>query len=363
MFRLSLVPILCFSLSSQEVSFQPRPDLEQGRFLKVLADSNARLAIDSQDALAIAARAQALSALMQFDEALTEAQRALSLQPDLADALVARSAARAGAAVQMRNLGSLSRASQAMGDLKTAVKNDPDYALAWMTLGLGYEQLPGILGGSTKKALECAEQLKRIHPARGDLLHGRILSMSGRWGQAEPYFMKALAAAPGDAEIVVGYLEELGDEAAERALGEDGQKMKLASEALRLLPSVRTKARAVEAVSQALLKADRIEDSWRVAFEALPGVEAPSIVKLQLGKVAARTGHNSRQGLSFLDQAANEPLEGGTGGYATLHWRRGQILLGLKQFDEARQAALKALSYDSKHRGTKELLNTIGRSK
>ncbi|MCL1908341.1 MAG: hypothetical protein FWG12_03115 [Holophagaceae bacterium] len=350
-------------MGAQEASFQPRPDLEQGRFLKVLADSNARLARDGQDALAMASKAQALSALMRFDEALAAAQGALDLQPGLADALVARSMAKAGEALQLRNLGSLSRASQALGDLKAAVGNDPDYALAWMTLGLGYEQLPGILGGSTKKALECAEQLKRIQPARGDLLHGRILSMAGRWGQAEPYFLKALAASPEDPEIVAGYLDELGDEAAERALGEDGQKRKLASEAMRLLPLVSTKARAVEAVSQALLNADRIEDSWKVAYEALPEIDAPSIIKLQLGKVAARTGHNSEQGLAFLNQAADEPLEGGTGGYATLHWRKGQILMGLGRPTDAREAAMKALSFDSKHRGAKELLAEINKLK
>ena len=30
--------------------------------------------------------------------------------------------------------------------------------------------------------------------------------------------------------------------------------------------------------------------------------------------------------MAFLDQALKEPLEGGTGGIATVQWRRGQIL-------------------------------------
>ncbi|MCL1894238.1 MAG: hypothetical protein FWG02_08405 [Holophagaceae bacterium] len=361
MFRLYVLPILCLVLGAQEATYQPRIDIEQGRFLKVLADSDARLAQNSGDALAHAARAQALSALTRFNEALESAQRSLELNPALADALVGRSMAKAGTALQLRNLSSLSRVSQAMGDLKTAVQIDPEYALAWMTLGLGYEQLPGLLGGSSKKALECAERLKQIQPARGNLLHGRILSMRGRWNQAEPFFMKALTVAPGDPEIVSGYLDELGEDAAKRALGEEVQKQKLASEAIRLLPLVKTQARAVESVSQALFNADRVSEAWQVAIEALQNVDAPSIIKLQLGKLSARTGFNSEQGLALLDQAANEPLEGGTGGFATLHWRRGQILMGLNKIEPARMAALQALSFDSKHRGAKELLDNINK--
>ena len=37
--------------------------------------------------------------------------------------------------------------------------------------------------------------------------------------------------------------------------------------------------------------------------EALPGVDAPSTVRLQLGKLAARSGLHLQEGLAFLDQA------------------------------------------------------------
>jgi tetratricopeptide (TPR) repeat protein len=359
MFRLCVASAICLFLGAQNAPFQPRHDLEQGRFLKVLADAETILAENNKHAVAWAAKAQSLSALMDFKGALVAAQTALELQPGLADALVARSLARAGTALQQRNLGSLSKVSQAMEDLRSAVKNDPDYPLAWMTLGLGYQQLPGILGGSTRKANECAEQLKRIQPARGDLLHAQMLSMGGRWGQAEPIFKRALAAAPNDSEIVVAYLDELGGDAARRVLGERGQKQQLAQEAMRLLPSVRTKARGIQAVSHALMSANHLEDSWKVALEALPNVDSPSIVRLQLGKVAARTGINKEEGLAFLDQAAKEPMEGGTGGYASVHWRRGQILQALGLNTQAHDAALKALTFDSQHRGAKELLSAL----
>jgi len=351
--------IVCLLLGAQTAPFQPRTDLEHGRFLKVLAESEAILKNNDSDALAWAAKSQVLSSLMQFDEARSAAQCALDLQPGLADALVARATAKAGKAVQQLSLNSLRLVSQTMDDLKEAVKIDPDYALAWATLGLGYQQLPGILGGSTKRALECADKLRRIQPARGDMLQAQILSMEGKWGEAEPIFLRALKASPRDAEIVYYYLTELAGSTTRKTLGEAAQKRKLVSEAQRLRPFIRNRARGVEAVSHALMVADRHEDSWRVALEALPNVDAPSIIKLQLGKVAARTGINREEGLAFLDQAANEPIEGGTGGYASVHWRKGQILKELGRTAEARDAALKALTYDPYHRGSKALLSEL----
>jgi tetratricopeptide (TPR) repeat protein len=362
MFSLCAIPTLCFLLGAQATEYQeyqPRLDLEQGRFLKALSDANDRLNKNSSDALALAAKSQALSALMRLGEADEAAQQAIKLQPDLPDALVARGTAKASKAIQQRNLGSLFMVSQAMNDFKSAVKNDPDYALAWMTLGLGYQQLLGPLGGSTKKAFECADQLKRLQPARGDMLRAQILSMGGKWREAEPIFKRALGASPSDPEIVSAYLNELGEKTTRKALGETLQRQKLIAEATRLLPLIRTSARGVEAVSLALLEADQGERSWSVALNALPDVDAPSIIRLQLGKVAARTGLHSEEGLAFLEQAAKEPLEGGTGGYASLHWRRGQILKNLGRPDEARSAAQRALTYDSNHRGAKELLNEL----
>ncbi|MDR2560783.1 MAG: tetratricopeptide repeat protein [Holophagales bacterium] len=366
MLRRYLFPTVCLSLAlplcSQASHYQPRIDIEQGRFLKALADADARLQISDEDALAWASKSQALSSLTRFIEADAAAQKAISLNPTLADALMARSMASAGRALQQRNLGSLGKASQALSDLKEAVKSDPNYALAWVTLGLAYQQLPGLLGGSTRRALDCAEQLKRIQPARGEMLQAQVLSMSGAWGSAEPIFLKALAASPSDPGIVTAYLEELGSKTTRAKLGEEAQKQKLATEAVRLLPLHKKSARAVEAISQALLEAGKSEDAWEVAQESLHGVDAPSIVKLQLGKVSARTGLFLEEGLKYLEQAASEPLEGGTGGYASVHWRRGQVLRSLGRIEEARTAAQKALEYDSRHNGARELLSDLASS-
>jgi tetratricopeptide (TPR) repeat protein len=183
--------------------------------------------------------------------------------------------------------------------------------------------------------------------------------MSGRWQQAEPFFDRALAQAPADPEIVYGYLDALNTRQTRKQLGEAEQKRRLAAEALRLLPFVKTRARAIEAIADALLDAGQPEEAWHIAKEALAQADAPSLVRLQLGKLAARSGLHQEEGLVHLDQALREPMEGGSAGYPGACWRKGQILKALGKKSEARAAAEASLKLDSKHPGAKKLLSVL----
>nr|WP_275976259.1 tetratricopeptide repeat protein [Geothrix oryzisoli] len=222
--------------------------------------------------------------------------------------------------------------------------------------------LPGILGGSTKKALRCADQLRRLAPARGDLLQALVLVEEDKWREAEPYFGRALAQAPQDPEVVGQWLDALDRRPAKRALGEAGKNARLLAEAPRLLPGVRTRARGVAAVSDAYLHGGRPDLAWQVVQDHLARVDAPSLLRLQLGKVAAVSGLHRPEGLAALDQVLREPLEGGAAGYPGAWWRKGQILRDLGKKDEARRAAQEALKLDPRHRGARELLENSGPS-
>ncbi|WP_243286499.1 tetratricopeptide repeat protein [Geothrix terrae] len=336
-----------------------RADLDAGRYLKVLADAEARLRQNPGDAAAWAAKSQALSSLQRFAEAHSAADRALAANPRLADALLARGLARAGEAIRQRDLGSLRGALGAMDDLRAATEADPTLAPAWMSLGLAYEMLPGILGGSTRKALRCADQLRRVAPARGDLLQALVLVEEDKWWEAQPYFGRALAQAPQDPEVVGQWLDALDRRPAKKAMGEAGKNARLLAEASRLLPGVRTRARGVAAVSDAYLHGGRPDLAWQVVQDHLAQVDAPSLLHLQLGKVAASSGLHRPEGLAALDQVLREPLEGGAAGYPGAWWRKGQILRDLGRKDEARKAAQEALRLDPKHRGARELLETL----
>jgi tetratricopeptide (TPR) repeat protein len=337
-------------------AYAPRQDLDAGHYLKALAEADARIKADPGDALALAARSQALTALVRIPEALEAARKAVQLRPALADALLARALAQAGQAVQQRNLGSLRGISRAMDDLRAAVAADPSLVSAWMSLGVAYEQLPGVLGGSSRKALECAEAVKRLDKGRGFALQGTILALEGRWDEASGAFGAALACAPGDPEVINGYLEALGSRETRKALGEAEQRRRLAQEARRLLPASRGKAWALCAVSDAFIDAGLGDDAWETARCGLSGSDLPSLLRLQMGKVAARCGVHREEGLAALDQVLREPLEGRSGGYGTAHWRKGQILRDLGRKAEACTEARKALALDPKDSKAARLL-------
>jgi tetratricopeptide (TPR) repeat protein len=149
--------------------------------------------------------------------------------------------------------------------------------------------------------------------------------------------------APGNPEVVSQWLDALDSRPAKKALGEAGKNARPLAEATRLLPTIRTRALAVTAVSDAYIHAGQPETAWQVLQEALPHADAPSLLRLQLGKVAAVSGLHQTEGLAALDQVLREPLEGGSAGLPGAWWRKGQILRDLGRNDEARRAVQEAL--------------------
>ena len=76
--------------------------------------------------------------------------------------------------------------------------------------------------------------------------------------------------------------------------------------------------------------------------------------------MAAASGLHRPEGLTALEQVLREPLEGGSSGYPGAWWRKGQILKALGRKDEARHAAQEARKLDPRHRGARELLDSLG---
>ncbi len=357
-----LIPAALLAMNpAPQSAYNPRGDLDAGRYLKALSDAEAELIRHPGNALAWAAKSQALASFLRFQEADKAAERALALDGNAADAHLARGLSRAGQAVQQRNLGSIRKASSALQDFRRATDLDPTLVAAWNSLALSYQQLPGLMGGSTREALRCADRLAQVSPARGALLRGMVLALDGRWAEAEPHLRQALAEAARDPGVVYGYLDALGLKSTRETLGREAWKVRLASEARRLWPNVRGSGRGLQAVTDALLDADQGEEAWTLAQESRRSVDAPSLLKLQLGKIAARAGIHREEGLAALESLRSEPLEGGTGGLATVHWRRGQILKDLGRPEAAKDAALEALQADPRHPGANRLLHELDR--
>lgn len=103
-----------------------------------------------------------------------------------------------GGALGMKALAiSRIRALSYIGDIKMhfekAAKLDPSHIEVRWALVEYYIQLPGIIGGSEKKAEKYANELGRISPVDGFLANGYIAEYSDRPKDAEKYYKRAIA--------------------------------------------------------------------------------------------------------------------------------------------------------------------------
>jgi len=105
---------------------------------------------------------------------------------------------KAGGALGMKALEiSRIRALGYIGDIKnhfeTSAKLDPNHIEVRWALVEFYIQLPGIIGGSEKKAIKYANELAKISPVDGHLANGYIAEYSDRPKDAEKYYKNAIS--------------------------------------------------------------------------------------------------------------------------------------------------------------------------
>jgi len=88
------------------------------------------------------------------------------------------------------------RAATYIGDIKeqfeTAARLDPKHIEVRWALVEFYIQLPGIIGGSEKKAIKYANQLAKISPVDGYLANGYVAEYGDRPDDAERFYKKAI---------------------------------------------------------------------------------------------------------------------------------------------------------------------------
>jgi len=105
---------------------------------------------------------------------------------------------KAGGALGMKALKiSKIRALGYIGDIKKhferAASLDPNHIEVRWALVEFYIQLPGIIGGSEKKAIKYANQLAKLSPVDGHLANGYIAEYSDRHNDAERYYKQAIS--------------------------------------------------------------------------------------------------------------------------------------------------------------------------
>ncbi|MDC8005607.1 tetratricopeptide repeat protein [Aureisphaera galaxeae] len=95
-------------------------------------------------------------------------------------------------ALEISRIRALSYIGDIKRELEKAAKLDPNHIEARWALVEFYIQLPGIIGGSEKKAIRFANQLAKISPVDGHLAQGYIAEYSKRPEDAEKHYKDAI---------------------------------------------------------------------------------------------------------------------------------------------------------------------------
>ncbi len=170
--------------------------MEAGHWKRLRELSEAKLRANPNDAAARLWMSKIKSSFNDNFGALTEAERAVALDPKNPGAhaqLAEASAFLADRAGPLAALGHLRRMKKSL-DASLAIRpNNLDALLVQMMFSW---KAPAIAGGDRKKAVRIADEIERTLPVWGNLAHARLLQDSGDDATVERWLLGAVKADP-----------------------------------------------------------------------------------------------------------------------------------------------------------------------
>jgi len=197
-----VVPVLlCLvALATASVADSAKDLLAAGRVDEVIAELNGRLSSAPSDAESSNLLCRAYYTLEEWDRAETSCRKAVSLAPD--NGLFHRWLGRVyGEKADRANfLAAASLAGKVRGEFERAVQLNPKDLDARVDLAEFYVEAPGIVGGGEQKALEQAQSIAALDPARAHWVHARIAERKKDAATAEREYQQYIHLSQGDAE-------------------------------------------------------------------------------------------------------------------------------------------------------------------
>ncbi len=309
-----------------------------GHFLRARAmlDEAALNHPDDQRVVLLLSRAQA--GLGDLDAALKTAEATVAANPESSDARVQLAAVLGRMAERASMFKQLGLARRAKKELDAALALDARNLDALYGLMLYSYAAPSFIGGDKLKALEYADTMTAVHPARGYLAQARLAKDRKDLGKEEEFYQKSIAEDPRFYEALTTlssfYLSSAKpkyDEAEKYAcdaLALDPQKV----EAWKLLAELRVESQCW----------NELDELLAAAQQAVPDDLAPyysaSVALIKRGTHPILAEEYLRK-YESLPTEANEPSA------AAAHYHRGLALQKLARKDEAAaemQSALQA---------------------
>ena len=187
--RLPATPALAESTPAVST---PEALLESGQFQR----AKALVAPGARDARSLWLLSRAEAGLGHLEQALLLSEQSVALEPGRYEYHVQLAASNGRLAEKSSLFKQLGYAKRAKKELDTALELNPESIDALYGLMLFYYAAPAFVGGDKQKALDAAEKMTALNPARGYLAQAKLAKDRKDPVAEEAFLQKAVAANP-----------------------------------------------------------------------------------------------------------------------------------------------------------------------
>jgi tetratricopeptide (TPR) repeat protein len=323
--------------------------LEQSHYKRAQPILAERLKANPNDAQSWYEMSKVSAAFQRWDDAIQQAERAVSLnhknaefQAALADAVVSKlSSSQAGMFAKM------SLAHRFRKEVDLALQLDPNNLDANSDLLEFNLEAPGLVGGDKEKAADIADHMLRVNPVRGYLLKLEIATHQKRApSELEGLLQQAIKADP--------KLYYARTQAANFYITQGGAALahaeEQAREAIRLDPDRVAAYTALATVYAQQGRWKELDATLADAEHAVPDDLAPhyQAAKAILLNPQNPAPHNEDlpRAEKYLRTYLSQPPEGNQPSAAAAHWRLGLVLAKEGRKDQAKQELQQAVALE-----------------
>ncbi len=204
-------------------------------------------------------------------------------------------------------------------ETEKAAALDPKNLDARFALLEFYLRAPGLMGGSKQKAVDMGEEIGRIEPARGYLAQARLARENKDSSGEEAAYLKALAAAPHDYEILVSVANFYSLDTQRKY----DQVKKHSREAVKVDPG---QVGAYSLLAFALAAEERWHELDAALAEAEKNVPDDLTPHYQAGRALLYTTKDLPRAERYFHKYLGQEPEGEAPTLAHAHWRLGLVL-------------------------------------
>ncbi len=321
-FAASIVVCLCATPAAAAPDAATRALIDAGHWKQARAVLEPRVKANPADAEVAALLSRVREAFGAFDAALTLAETAVKLEPNVADyhwrvaELVGGMAQRASV---FKQIGLGRRFRQ---EAETSMTLDATHIDSRVAMISFYVQAPGIIGGDKKKAEQMAEEIARIDPAAGFLARARVLAETKAAGDLDALYRQAAATARTAAIKFQAVVLQMN-----AALNAKPPRLDAAEQAARALLTIDAhRAAPYTGLAIAYATNNRLTELDAILAEAEKAVPDNFGPYYQAGRVLLVQGADPARAERYMRKYLTIEPEGGAPGHAQAHWRLGLAL-------------------------------------